>query len=683
MKKNLLAFLLGAAIATSLIVVLELSDATTEVSRRVAVETIPDLDPRALVVLEYVDRRQNAIGTTRWTRVAFAIGDGTLLLTAAHCVDDFQQPSNEPISTDMVVISPYYGDVFGFEILALDREADLAVLRAPWPTHPALALAGEAELAAAEEILIVSRPQANQQIGRDIRTELLPKLPTRRTGRHREVELKGTRQVARGWSGSALVLPDTGGVVGVATQLRTRTFRRAIFWRTTRQDAVGCGIDSIHRLLREQGLEAIAARRPGKLEPIAEAERGFQVAMDYFEMLIKHESVKLVESAQELVCLRPDSVQAHMLAAMAATIRAQDANLPHQEWLAQAEASYQRALEVDPNSAHVHAVYGNFLRRQGRRIEALAQSEAALALDPGDRLALLNRLSLLPPERTLEAAEQLIDIDPNDPYYWFYYSGSLCRQGQLEAGLAAARKAVDLDPNGLFHGALADALVALGRAEEAATYYRQMAERCGCQRCWYRYAAFLVGHCPEQTQEADRAVSMAESKAALGQIPQRDLNAVRLQILERTSPLDAETFARNLLHAAPGEALYWWHLASILRTQTKHREAAEVAAKAVELDPNAPYRARLANCLAQAGDPEAAQKMYDEMLERHPERSRYWYWYAEFLADHHPDRLDEAFAALEKAVAGSGAATSWSVPAADLAELRAALDSKVEMPPKN
>ena len=73
------------------------------------------------------------IATAQWPRVAFAIGDGTLLLTAGHCVADLQQSSGQAISGDIMVISPYYGDIFGFRIVAIDKKADLAILKPAWP----------------------------------------------------------------------------------------------------------------------------------------------------------------------------------------------------------------------------------------------------------------------------------------------------------------------------------------------------------------------------------------------------------------------------------------------------------------------------------------------------------------------------------------------------------------------
>jgi pentatricopeptide repeat protein len=149
------------------------------------------------------------------------------------------------------------------------------------------------------------------------------------------------------------------------------------------------------------------------------------------------------------------------------------------------------------------------------------------------------------------------------------------------------------------------------------------------------------------------------------------MNGLKLRVLEKTAPQEAEMVARQLLADSPGEARYWWHLAAILRTQERHTEAAQVARKAVDLNPEGWYRPRLANCLGKAGDLEAAEKTYDEMLERHPERPLYWYWYAEFLLDYFPDRIEEASAAAKQAIAPSD--SDWSVSLEDVRALEARL----------
>jgi predicted Zn-dependent protease len=194
-----------------------------------------------------------------------------------------------------------------------------------------------------------------------------------------------------------------------------------------------------------------------------------------------------------------------------------------------------------------------------------------------------------------------------------------------------------------------------------------MTATCSCQSCWYKFALFLVHRRPGRPDEAAEALERAEAKAASNRISSRRMSRLKLQILEKTAPQQAETLARQLLVDNPDDAEYWWYLATILRTQGNYTEAAQAAGKAVRLKPNDRYRPRLANCLARAGDLEAAQRTYDEMLERHPERPLYWYWYAEFLLDYHTERVEEARVALEKAA--TPATSGWAVRSDDLQSL--------------
>jgi len=143
-----------------------------------------------------------------------------------------------------------------------------------------------------------------------------------------------------------------------------------------------------------------------------------------------------------------------------------------------------RAIEIDNSCAETHALLGQFrktieynwaevqremalalrlnpasplvrfrnatswLMPQGRLEEALAEVESALQLDP---LSLLGRtwLALLLSfthyhEQTLEAARQVLEIDPNS--YWAYVAmGSIYRNhGELEKAVAAFRRALEM-----------------------------------------------------------------------------------------------------------------------------------------------------------------------------------------------------------------------------------------------
>ena len=678
--KRMLTLLLGAAIGLVFIGVAKSLSGAAHASSDVVVEDIPNLDPQALVVLEFVNQIPGSGFSIRWPAVAFAVGDGTLLLTAAHCVTDLEESVCLTLtdSTDIVAISPYYGGIYRVETAAIDRKADIAILRAPWSAHPALALASDEELTAATEMVIFSRPQA-KQIGMEIDTERLPLLRAIGGLPNQAIQLKGTQKVARGWSGSPLVLPDSGAVAGIATRLRTQQVPVLHFWKKTRKDALGCTVNSIGALLAEHGLDAVASRSPGDLEPIPDAERCFHLTMDCFTAFHEREFENAIALAEKLGRFRDDSVQAHLLAAYAAVAHAGEPNVPRRHFLEQAESNLLAAIEVDPNNAHAHAILANFLVTRGQDSRAMAQAEAALALDPNDRLAQTDRLRLLPYDEARDEGERLLQHDRNDPYCWFYYSLALLHLNEPNEALEAAQHAVDLDPNGLFYDPMADALEMLDRLDEAEGYYKLMTEQCACQRCWYKYAQFLVEHRPDKLDTARQALDNAQAKADMGRVAPQAMEALRISLLEKTSPEQAESFLREKLDIEPNDAYTWWNLASILRTQECYEEAADAAGKAVALDPNAAYRARWADCLAKAGDLDGAQRVHDEMFERHPERARYWYWYAEFLIDYCPDRVEEALAALEKAEDTTDAV--WSAPADDLAELKARLDSVAAIAP--
>jgi tetratricopeptide (TPR) repeat protein len=639
----------------------------------------PGFDPRAIVVLGYLDWRQSAYGATKWPRVAFAIGDGTLLLTAAHCVDDFQITPDEPISINTVAISPYYGDVYDFEIVAIDKKADLAILKAPWPTHPALALASEEEIVAAKKILIASRPQENLDksfhIGREIRTELLPVLQSDGENPAKALRLKGTKHVVGGWSGSPMLIPETGKITGVLGRLvpvKSKLF--GLLTLSSRMDACGCSVRSIQALLNKRNLGPVALAPLPELKDIPDAEHSFNLAMDFFEALLNKRGSESFQIAKELSQRCPDSAQVHLLLAIIATIKAKDPNSSEIEFLNLAETSYKKALQLEPNNAHTHAIYGNFLKRTGQKNEALEQCNASLAIDPNNRMALFNKLTLIKPDELKDTAERLIGIEPNNPLFWFYYSSSLLSLGENEKALEAAQKAVAIDPNGKFYGCLADALTRLNRLDEAEPYFKLMTEKCGCQQCWFKYAGFLLRNRPNKLDEAGKALEKAESMSRTRKVSKENINLLKLKIFEKTAPVEAEVLASELLETSPDNGHYWFCFAGILRTLEKYQEAVEAAQKAVDLCPDRSYRPRLANCLARAGELEKAEQTYDELLRDYPERNRYWFWYAEFLVDYYPDRIDEAQEAKEKA--SSNPDKVWFVPAEELQELQEKIDSK-------
>ena len=651
-------------------------------------EQISDFPSKAIVVLAYLGRQQKGT-VVEWPTVAFAIGDGTLILTAAHCVQSFTDPRKQAVSPDVVVISPYYGDAFDFEILAVDKDADLAILKAPWPAHPALTWAGEAELEAAKEILVTGYPQQKIikppfRFSKQVRMEKLPVLKIDEKHSPKSIVLKGSRFGGPGWSGSALVLPHTGKVVGILC--RQGLIKPKKNGPVIRTDLMGCSIRSIKALLDRHGLDSSARQRPPKLQPVDNAERAFSLAMDYIESMLNKDSDKYLTVAQQFADLRPKSVQAHLFLAFSAKgIYSIDSS--RKDLLTLAESNFEEALRLQPDNTRAHAGYGNFLMERERYEQALKETNAALDIQPDNELALANRVHILTqtePEKAEELGRKLIEKDPNNPHWWYWYRGALTKLGRHKEALDAAQKAVDLNPNGLYYGGLANALAKLDRLDDAEPYYKRMTKDGGCQQCWFKYARFLIDNRPDKLDEAEKALDLAEEKTAKrvskkGLTNLRtDLNLVRIRSLKKESPAKAEVLTRQLLEMSPENGHYWHALADILRDLAKYEQAAQASQKAVSLCPDYPYRPRLANCLAKAGRLQQAQQTYNEILTDHPARPRYWFWYARFLNEYYPDKLEEARQALAKAETASD--TKWSVSPEDLTELREKINLKANAP---
>jgi tetratricopeptide (TPR) repeat protein len=107
------------------------------------------------------------------------------------------------------------------------------------------------------------------------------------------------------------------------------------------------------------------------------------------------------------------------------------------------------ALRLDPISPLVRLRYAvSWLMPQGRMKEAVAEVERVLQSDPLSLFVRLAQVIMLlisyQHERTLEAAQQLLELDP--AAYWAYLAiGSIYRdQGLLEKAIVAHRRAMEV-----------------------------------------------------------------------------------------------------------------------------------------------------------------------------------------------------------------------------------------------
>ncbi len=127
-------------------------------------------------------------------------------------------------------------------------------------------------------------------------------------------------------------------------------------------------------------------------------------------------------------------------------------------------ADFKRALELRPNSAEVHQWYGQFLSRQGRYDEGLAEAERAVALDPlapGTHIAVsVEALAARHYDVAAQEAARAVVLEPS-----LMHARQLQALGNLLSGHAERCATLHLGP---YVGVRAMCLHSLGRAREAA-----------------------------------------------------------------------------------------------------------------------------------------------------------------------------------------------------------------------
>jgi TolB-like protein len=175
-------------------------------------------------------------------------------------------------------------------------------------------------------------------------------------------------------------------------------------------------------------------------------------------------------AAQKAVDLDDELAEGH--SALAASIYLYD-----WKW-AEAEKEYLRALELDPNSAMSHFLYGDFLGRMGgRRDEALAQKERAAELEPFEPF-FASRIGSRSDDKALEQILYAIDLDRN---YWFSHlmaAGIYSRRKEYDKAIAETQLAKKLSPDQTWSDAsLSNTFLNAGRPEEARAILDQLLQR--------------------------------------------------------------------------------------------------------------------------------------------------------------------------------------------------------------
>ena len=441
-------------------------------------------------------------------RVGFAVGDGRTILTAAHCVEDFENANHSLFQP--LVISSYYGDIFEAEIVESDEENDIAVLRPTWQSHPGLRIETSDRWKQAKKLAVAGYHPSDLAQGGDrkisrrvsVREETVVR--TDGQGRH-AIQLGSVKYPGKGWSGSAFVLPDTGAVVGILSNERyvRRFFRKKHY-------IFGCNAEAIREVFQRNSLAPAAF--PSQFVERSGYEH-FESILKLFDSILVDDTQESRRTIEELCRIRSESYVLHILAA----------------WMLdapEAEEYFTKAIEQAPDRAFPHATYGSYLLHHGKPKSALRQFQSTIAIDPNHVFAHTGRIVALTranPQKAEMQARELIDKWPSNGGFWFELSRALREQRKYDRELPIIRKAVEL-PHAdrlqhLYQRHLADSLANNEKFSEAEEAYKIALGEHSCARCWSAYTSLLIRMGAERAEDAKQALDNARKMNGSNAVP--------------------------------------------------------------------------------------------------------------------------------------------------------------------
>jgi tetratricopeptide (TPR) repeat protein len=473
----------------------------------------------------------------------FVIGDGTLVVTAHHGVFESSKKGNHRAPGLVSVLSPYLGDACDAEILASDKELDLAILRTPWKGHPSLVLADDQSFLSAEHLVVAGlravikgpsldidepRPEWAEVQSKDFPVNFVGV----RKGLPRFIRLAEVEGVGVGWSGSPLLVPGTSLAAGCYTKTivsgpgEEMNFVKSI-------EAEGPASTQIRSLLKNaneekclEGSEQAIARPKGAADALL-------VCLQAVLFSVRKQYPSALDKARAFIHLRPQSAFGYRLAASAA------------EKLGQydlAEEFYQKGLGLEPEGRSIRILYAQLLAEQGSGDEAFALLEKVWQSGNSKEQAAHGLYRILSERGEFASCVQMmkeaLKDTPQNAHLWVYLGQ--CQEGlkDYDAAASSLDRAVQLLPDlGFIRLVLAQALEKAGKSDEAEKNFRESVKtEPQNPHMHFMLATFLARHRPEARKEA-----LEHAETALRLPPARGLSKQMIENFIRS--LHSETGA--------------------------------------------------------------------------------------------------------------------------------------------
>jgi tetratricopeptide (TPR) repeat protein len=455
----------------------------------------------AVVLLSSAGFREMGVGN------GFAVGDGSLIITAHHIAFDHSEPGGHLMPGRITVFSPYLGDACHGVIIASDEELDLAAIEVPWKGHPALELATDKEIATAERLQTIRVAHVGQSLiadpNRRLTAEDLYQSDTQdvdtvavRSEIPRFVELKVAGLLAEGWSGSPMILPGTTKVVACFTRLHRQA--------AGPERPQGPAVSQLRRVsmadrylarLTEASKESPAASPPDALDV-------FRLALLAHLRNNPGMYEQAVGPAQQFITARPDNPIGYEAAAFA---------LERAGRKDEAAGFYEKALQRRPVSFELQLYYSQFLAERGepnKAMEILDKLKEAGTSRDLVSIAMVNVLGTQGRyDRCLQLLDEALAANPRNAYLWQQKAGCLVQSQGGRPSLQVAEcleKSVLLRPEiGPWRGNLARLLEQLGDLDRSEAHFRKLLEVEPDNPVVYVWLAeFIEKHRPAARQQA-------------------------------------------------------------------------------------------------------------------------------------------------------------------------------------
>ncbi|NJL86354.1 MAG: tetratricopeptide repeat protein [Leptolyngbyaceae cyanobacterium SM1_1_3] len=372
---------------------------------------------------------------------------------------------------------------------------------------------------------------------------------------------------------------------------------------------------------------------------------------DYEQALVAYERVLLIDPADSLVLAYRCEALRNLASYEAAISACQEALVGSGDWrdqssaiawynqgLAQAQlkdyeaaiALYDRAIEVDPENALVWTAQGRALEQLEKYAEALTSYSRAVDLKPEHSRALVGQCTLLNKleqyEMAIAACKQALAPESDGIWWeigpaqaWIQQAYALTGQGDYEAALASANRAVGISPN--FTEAWSDRSVILWYleryAEALASTQKAIELDPTYARAWANQARIL------RTLEEDEAALSAYERALELDPTDAMTWANRSVVLWHLQSYEPALLSANRAINLDLELFQGWYNRAVnLAALSRYEEATAAYQQALQIDAeNADAWAGLALAFSRLGRLEDAKVVATRALAINPTQS--------------------------------------------------------------